>query len=185
VPVRRVLGVLEEIEIRYQGQFFTGDHMLLSQPSLWIFDCRRCSSVGKDAEWSVEDYSKSLSIVQQWMDQIPWWNIIFLLPEGNFFDDALQDSIGLPLGTIARTGMWVFDPTIYRHTVDDIKYGNNIIRIVEPLGGIGFVFYCPEGEDPTMNFREGGKSCHVYSWRNGEKIVSLTKQTNWSVLPSC
>jgi hypothetical protein len=41
--------------------------------------------------------------------------------------------------------------------VDDIKYGNNIIRAVEPLEGIGFVFYCPEGEDPTMNFREGGQ----------------------------
>jgi hypothetical protein len=53
--------------------------------------------------------------------------------------------------------MWVFDPTTYRHTVDDIKYGNNIIRVVEPLGGIGFLFYCHEGEDPTMNFREGGK----------------------------
>jgi hypothetical protein len=53
--------------------------------------------------------------------------------------------------------MWVFDPTTYRHTMDDIKYGNNIIRAVEPLGGIGFVFYCLEGEDPTMNFREVGK----------------------------
>jgi hypothetical protein len=53
--------------------------------------------------------------------------------------------------------MWVFDPATHRHMVDDIKYGNNIIRAVEPLGGIGFVFYCPEDEDPTMNFREGGQ----------------------------
>jgi hypothetical protein len=30
VPIRRVSGVLEEIEIRHQGQFFTGDHMLLA-----------------------------------------------------------------------------------------------------------------------------------------------------------
>jgi hypothetical protein len=45
--------------------------MLLSQPSLWIFDCIHCSSAGEDAKWSAEDYSKSLSIVQQWMDQIP------------------------------------------------------------------------------------------------------------------
>jgi hypothetical protein len=59
VPIRRVSGVLEEIEIRHRGQFFTGDHML-SQPLLWIFDCRRCSSAGEDAE----DYSNSLSIVQ-------------------------------------------------------------------------------------------------------------------------
>jgi hypothetical protein len=39
--------------------------------------------------------------------------------------------------------------------MDDIKYANNIIRAVEPLGGIGFVFYCPKDEDPTMNFWEG------------------------------
>jgi hypothetical protein len=45
--------------------------------------------------------------------------------------------------------MWVFDPATCRHTVDDIKYCNNIIRAVEPLGRIGFVFYCPKGEDPT------------------------------------
>jgi hypothetical protein len=114
VPIRRVSGVLEEIEIKHRGKFFTGDHMLLSQPSLWIFDCKRCSSVGEDTKWSAEDYSKSLFIVQQWMDQIPRWNIIFLLHEANFFDDALQDSIGLPPGTIARTSMWVFDPTTYR-----------------------------------------------------------------------
>jgi hypothetical protein len=69
-----------------------------------------------------------------------------------FCDDALQDSIGLPLGTIAKIGMWVFDPTTYRHTMDDIKYGNNIIRAIVPLGGIGFVFYCPEGEHSTMKF---------------------------------
>jgi hypothetical protein len=52
--------------------------------------------------------------------------------------------------------------------VDDIKYGNNIIRAMESLGGIGFVFYCPKGEDPTMNFREGGQIMpHVFmeKWR--------------------
>jgi hypothetical protein len=126
--------------------------MLLSQPSLWIFDCKHCSSAGEDAKWSTEDYSNSLSIVQQWMDQIPQWNVIFLLPEGQFFYNALQDSIGSPPGTITRTGMWVFEPATYRHTMDDIKYGNNIIRTIKPLGGIGFVFYCLEGKDSTMNF---------------------------------
>ena len=38
--------------------------------------------------------------------------------------------------------------------MDDIKYGNNIIRAVEPLEGIRIVFYCLEDEDPTMNFQE-------------------------------
>jgi hypothetical protein len=50
--------------MRHQGQFFTEDHMLLSQPSLWIFDCRRCSLAGEDTEWRAKDYSKYLSIVQ-------------------------------------------------------------------------------------------------------------------------
>jgi hypothetical protein len=48
--------------------------------------------------------------------------------------------------------MWVYDPATHRRMVDDIKYGYNIIRVVEPLGGIGFIFYCPKDEDPTMNF---------------------------------
>jgi hypothetical protein len=56
--------------------------MLLSLPSLWIFDYKRCSLAEEDEEWSAEDYSKSLSIVQQWMDQILQWNIIFLLTKG-------------------------------------------------------------------------------------------------------
>jgi hypothetical protein len=90
------------------------------------------------------------------MDQIPRWNVIFLFSKRNFFDAVLQDSIGLSPRTITKTGMWVFDPTAHRHTIDDIKYGNNIIRVVELLKGLGFVFYCPEDEDPTMNFREGG-----------------------------
>jgi hypothetical protein len=62
--------------------------------------------------------------------------------------------MGLPQRTIARTGTWVFDLTIHRCTMDDIKYGNNIIRAVEPLEGIRIVFYCPEDEDPMMNFQE-------------------------------
>jgi hypothetical protein len=36
--------------------------------------------------------------------------------------------------------MWVFDPTTQRRTMDDIKYGNNIIRAVEPLGALDFCF---------------------------------------------
>jgi hypothetical protein len=48
--------------------------------------------------------------------------------------------------------MWVFYLLTHSHSVDDIKYGNNIIRFVEPLKDIGFVFYCPEDEDPTINF---------------------------------
>jgi hypothetical protein len=46
--------------------------------------------------------------------------------------------------------------------VDDIKYGNNIIRFVEPLKDIGFVFYCPEDEDPTINFCGGGTNHATY-----------------------
>jgi hypothetical protein len=51
-----------------------------------IFDCKCYSTVEEDAEWIVEDYKKSLSLIQQWMDQIPHWNVIFLLHEGNLFD---------------------------------------------------------------------------------------------------
>jgi hypothetical protein len=40
--------------------------------------------------------------------------------------------------------------------MDDIKYGINTIRAVEPLGGIGFVLCCLEDEDSTMNFWDGG-----------------------------
>jgi hypothetical protein len=65
---------------------------------------------------------------------------------------ALYDNIGLPPRTIARISMWVFDPATHRHTMDDIKYGINTIRAVEPLGGIGFVLCCLEDEDSTMNF---------------------------------
>ena len=54
--------------------------------------------------------------------------------------------------------MWVFEQATYRHTMDDIKYANNIIRTVKPLGRIGFVFYCPEGEDSIVKFREGGQT---------------------------
>jgi hypothetical protein len=63
VPIRRISRALKDIEIKYCGQFFTGVHMLLSHPSLWIFGCRRCSTVGEDAEWTTEEYKKSLSLV--------------------------------------------------------------------------------------------------------------------------
>jgi hypothetical protein len=70
VPIIRILETLEEIEVKHRKQFFTKDHILLSHPSLWIFDCRHCLTVREDAEWTVEDYKKCLSIVQQWINQI-------------------------------------------------------------------------------------------------------------------
>jgi hypothetical protein len=51
--------------------------------------------------------------------------------------------------------VWIFDSVIRNHSVNDIKYGSNIIKAIELLGDIGFVFYCSIEEDPMMNFWEG------------------------------
>jgi hypothetical protein len=38
-------------------------------PSLWIFDYR-CSTLEEDIKWNAKVYSKSLAIIQKWLDQI-------------------------------------------------------------------------------------------------------------------
>jgi hypothetical protein len=86
MSIKRISRALEELKVKYLEHFFTRDHMLLSHPLVCIFDCKCYSTVEEDAEWIVEDYKKSLSLIQQWMDQIPHWNVIFLLHEGNLFD---------------------------------------------------------------------------------------------------
>jgi hypothetical protein len=51
--------------------------------------------------------------------------------------------------------VWIFDFVNCSHFVDDIKYGNNIIRAIEPLEDIAFLFYYLEEEDPIMNCQGG------------------------------
>jgi hypothetical protein len=65
-----------------------------------------------------------------------------------------MDGLDSPMeySAIARRNVWIFDSVICKHSVDDIKYGSKNIKATKPLEDIGFVFYCLEQKDPTMNF---------------------------------
>ena len=77
--------------------------------------------------------------MKKWMEGIHWWNAIFLLPVGIFFDDNMQTRFGLAAKCTLLRGVWVFEATTVPMSGHDLWNGGQVEQFVQAIGDMAIV----------------------------------------------
>ena len=62
--------------------------MEIRQPTLWLFDCRCSGSSGPRFVWVTVDYAKVLMQMRSWMQDVPQYNAVFMLPQAHTYHEV-------------------------------------------------------------------------------------------------
>ena len=146
--------------------------MQIGQPALWLLDCRCSGSSGPRSTWDTTDYEKAVMQMRSWMQDVPRYNAVFMLPQSHTYHEVLQH-LALLENATHQSGLWGFrDSTHKRGPV--VMHEGHAEGMYEALADLVIVSVRPLGASLTENFvlRRGGYSNqHLYqendmtSWR--------------------
>ena len=132
----------------HQGGLFTGGGGQLEKPMLWVVDCRWGCTASKDKEWSKNDYTDAIMLLEKWMSCCPRWNVVFLCLEGanvRFLVKNLEES-----HRIIRYGTWAFTPMTTTNKNKLLFEGQEVV-LMDTIGDVTMVMICPENSNPINN----------------------------------
>ena len=104
-------GVPQACHFQGFGDIWEDSSMQIGQPALWLFDCRCSGSSGPRSTWDIADYAKAIMQMRSWMQDVPRYNAVFMLPQSHMYHEVVQH-LALPENATHHHGVWGFrNPT--------------------------------------------------------------------------
>jgi hypothetical protein len=83
------------------------------------------------------------------------WNAVFLLSTGFFFEENVRDTLAMSAGCTWPKGVWIFQPKTVPSYEHNLRYGGQVERAVQAIGGVASVMEHPAGSRVVRNLSNG------------------------------